>query len=404
MAENTGWQKRFYSFVGGQAVSLVGSSAVNFAIIFWLAFNTGSPLVMSIAGMFAFLPQFLLGPFAGVWIDRLKRKNVVIVADMSMGVVSALFALSFLWGEPSIWLACAVLGIRSIGNVFDVPAVNAIVPMMVPKTQLMRANGVMQMIQSAAFILGPALGAAMLSIWSLPAVLITDLIGAMIACGIILLIRVPELSRSEISQQHFLTDIKIAIEAIWQDRALRSTLIFFAVCLVFFMPLGSFHPLMVTDVMQGGEWHLMATELFFTAGMMATAGLAAGLGSKLKRPLVLVKVGLLLMGVAAASWSFLGPGTAGFAILLATCALMGGAMNLGSIPLMTYMQANLAKNLQGRVMSLTSSLMSGAMLGLVFAGPIAQWLGVSVWFGIAGGIIIVISVASLMMQFRLDKV
>jgi DHA3 family macrolide efflux protein-like MFS transporter len=109
---------------------------------------------------------------------------------------------------------------------------------------------------------------------------------------------------------------------------------------------------------------------------------------------------MLIMGIATIIWYFLSPGTIGFVVLLASCALMGSAMNLGSIPLVTYMQANLAKNIQGRVMSLISSLTSGAMLGLVFAGPIAEWLGVAAWFGIAGAIIVVISVSSLLIRPR----
>ncbi|NLY49936.1 MAG: MFS transporter, partial [Firmicutes bacterium] len=58
----------------GQTVSLVGSSAVQFALIWWLASETASPLLMSMAGLSAFLPQLLLGPIAGVWVDRLSRK------------------------------------------------------------------------------------------------------------------------------------------------------------------------------------------------------------------------------------------------------------------------------------------------------------------------------------------
>ncbi|GFN22156.1 hypothetical protein TAMC210_04720 [Thermanaeromonas sp. C210] len=76
-----GWEKGFLTIAGGQTISLIGSSAVQFSLIWWLASETASPLMMSLAGLFAFLPQFLLGPFAGVWIDRLSRKTVIICAD-----------------------------------------------------------------------------------------------------------------------------------------------------------------------------------------------------------------------------------------------------------------------------------------------------------------------------------
>ena len=90
------WKKKFFTIAIGQTVSLIGSSAVQFAMIWWMAIETDSPLMMSLAGLVAFLPQLILGPFAGVWIDRRKRKTVVIAADLFVGLVAAAFAIVFL--------------------------------------------------------------------------------------------------------------------------------------------------------------------------------------------------------------------------------------------------------------------------------------------------------------------
>ena len=89
------WKRKFYTIAAGQAVSYIGSSAVQFALIWWLTKETGSALMLSLAGLFAALPQTILGPFAGVWVDRLKRKTVMIAADLFTGFVALVFAGAF---------------------------------------------------------------------------------------------------------------------------------------------------------------------------------------------------------------------------------------------------------------------------------------------------------------------
>ena len=93
MNDYSKWKQKFLTIAAGQTVSLIGSSAVQFALIWWLASETGSPLMMALSGLVAFLPQIFLGPFAGVWIDRLKRKYVAIAADMFIGLTAVVFAV-----------------------------------------------------------------------------------------------------------------------------------------------------------------------------------------------------------------------------------------------------------------------------------------------------------------------
>ena len=134
------WKSAFLTIVAGQTVSLIGSAAVQFSMIWWLSTKTNSPLMLALAGLAAFVPQLILGPFAGVWIDRMKRKRVVIAADLFMGTVAALFSLCFLFTSPPAWSVCLVLGIRAVGTVFHTPAMQALVPRLVPREELVRAS------------------------------------------------------------------------------------------------------------------------------------------------------------------------------------------------------------------------------------------------------------------------
>jgi DHA3 family macrolide efflux protein-like MFS transporter len=83
MSEEGRWARRFFTVWVGQAFSLIGSALVQFAIMLWLAVTTGSPVVLAVAAGMGELPQVILGPFAGAYVDRFDRKRVMIAADPS---------------------------------------------------------------------------------------------------------------------------------------------------------------------------------------------------------------------------------------------------------------------------------------------------------------------------------
>ena len=157
--KNSRWKKSFFTIVLGQAVSLIGSSGVQFALIWWLAEQTSSPLIMGIAGIAAFLPMTLLSPFAGVAADRYSRKAICIASDMSAGILALIYAILLYFADLPVSSVLLVLFLRGIGGTFQQPAMQAIIPQLVPQDQLMKANGWIQLISSGSFILGPVVGA-----------------------------------------------------------------------------------------------------------------------------------------------------------------------------------------------------------------------------------------------------
>ena len=89
--------KTFFIIWAGQAFSVFGSAAAQFAIIWWLTVQTGSAAVLAAASIVGLLPQAVIGPFAGAWIDRLSRKTVMIAADFLVA------AASLAWLQPFCW-------------------------------------------------------------------------------------------------------------------------------------------------------------------------------------------------------------------------------------------------------------------------------------------------------------
>lgn len=397
---NNKWKRSFFTIVTGQTISLIGSSAVQFSLIWWLASKSNSPMMMAFSGLVAFLPQMILGPFAGVWIDRLKRKHVIIAADLFMGVMAALFAIYFHITNPPYWTICAVLGIRAIGNVFHTPAMQAVVPMLVPSDQLVKANGWSQFMQSGAFMLGPVIGAAMFAVLPMPVILLTDFLGACVACGCIAFVKIPDPPASGAETPHFLKELKEGASVLYRDKKLFSATVTTTACMIFFLPLSSYYPLMSSGYFGVSALHGSFVEFTYAAGMLLTALLVSSLGD-IKHKFTFLHIGLLGIGITSFICGILPPTIWAFWIFAAVCCVMGGSGNVYVIPYMAYMQETVPPEAQGRAFSLIGSLMSAAMpLGLLLSGPITERYGVSSWFLISGiAIAIAVAVDSVYMMY-----
>src|SRR5512141_3238266 len=98
-----GWKRAFFPVWGSQAFSLLGSQLVQFALIWYLTQTTGSATVLATASLVALLPAVFLGPISGALVDRLNRQVVMIVADASVAVGTAVLIALFAAGAVQIW-------------------------------------------------------------------------------------------------------------------------------------------------------------------------------------------------------------------------------------------------------------------------------------------------------------
>lgn len=398
--EKQQWRKKYLTILSGQTISLIGSSAVQFALIWWLTNESKSAIMLSLAGLSAYLPQLFLGPFVGVWLDRLNRKYVVIVADLFMGVVALILSLWFLWGDPGYLVVIAALFLRSLANVFHTPSIQSIVPLLVPEEELVKANSWNQFLQSGAFMLGPVIGAAMLAAMPLWLILLTDLLGALAACLSLAIVEVPTIPRSKESMQHYLQELKDGISVFKEDQPLLVVMFFSFFIMIFFLPLGILFPLMTNVYFELSAWFASVVEFSYAVGMMVSAFL---IGMKKEWPEKLLAAQLANVGLAI---TFIGSGLApanltGYWLFVFFCILMGGVGNLYNIPFTAYLQETVAPEKLGRVFSLFGSVMSGAMpIGLLLAGPLSDKFGIATWFLISGILTLVFSLLCLVFYRR----
>ena len=102
-----GWKQNFFTIWAGQAFSQFSSSVLQFAIVWYLTDQTGSALVLSAAMMMGFLPQGVLGPFIGVFIDRYSRKRIMIISDLLISAASFVMVIAGWMGTLSTGLILA---------------------------------------------------------------------------------------------------------------------------------------------------------------------------------------------------------------------------------------------------------------------------------------------------------
>ena len=149
------WAARFFTIWICQAFSLVGSSLVQFALIWWLTQKTGSATILATVSLVALLPQIVLGPFVGALVDCWNRRLIMIVADSAIALATAILMILFATGRIEVWHIYAVSLVRSLGGAFHHPAMTSSTTLMVPNKHLTRVAGANQLLQGLVSIFAP---------------------------------------------------------------------------------------------------------------------------------------------------------------------------------------------------------------------------------------------------------
>ena len=384
MGKNKKWKSQFIVVALGQAISMLGSQGVQFALIWWLAEKTSSPLMLGISGIVAYLPMSLFSPIAGIAADRYNRKFISIFSDMTMGMIALIYAVLLFFLDLPVWTVFVMLCVRGIGSTFQQPAIQSIIPQLVPKDQLVKTNGWMQLLNSGSVLLGPVIGASLYAIFPMSVVLMSDVVGAILASVALAVVKIPKLEKTENEKQRFVTEIKEGLQVFREDKKLFYIVIAEALCMFFYAPLSSFYPLMTSDYFDLSAMYGSAVELSFAIGMIVSSLLFSSV-LKVERKIRVSFIGLLGMGIASVICGVIPPVYIGWFFFAASCMCLGVAENVHTIPLTAYIQETVAPKKMGRAFSVLTLISSVPMpVGLLFSSPIAEKVGVNVWFFISG--------------------
>ncbi len=192
--------RTFFTVWAGQLLSQVGTAMTGFALTIHVYLDTGSVTRLAMMLLAVNLPGILLAPAAGVWIDRLDRRLVMLVADAVAGVATLTLALLITSDLLQYWHIVAMAALSSAAGAFQEPAYRAALPTLVAKEQLGRANGLVELAPSLGTLIAPAIAGGLLVAFGLGTVLVVDFITFLAAVVTLAAVRFPRLERSSSSE------------------------------------------------------------------------------------------------------------------------------------------------------------------------------------------------------------
>lgn len=390
------WKTKFAVLWTGQFFSLVTSSAVNFAVIIWLSLQTESAEVLVYAAISALLPQALIGPFAGVYVDRWDRKKTMIFADSFVAASTLFMSISFYLGFGNLELVYVVLALRSIGSAFHMPAMQATVPLLVPKSELLRVAGVNQIIKSFSTIAGPAIGALAIGLFSIGNVLLLDIAGAIIAIFSLLFISIPACANEKKTPSDVFQvwkDMKDAYHEVISNRGLSLLILYCTVAGFCIMPISVLLPLMTIKHFQGGKLEMGIIETAWGLGALF-GGVLLSFWKPNIRKVYIVSIAHILIGIAFFCSGWLTPQY--FVFFAALTTLGGVSASLYNSGFTATVQEAVKPALLGRVFSMYFSVdVLPTILALICTGFLVDKIGITIVFISFGFILFILGIASL---------
>jgi len=378
---------RFMVIWCGQALSLFGSQAVQFALIWWLTLETGSAAILAGATFAGLLPQVVLGPVIGALVDRWNRRAIMLAADAVVALASLVLAFLYSRGAAGVEAVFAVLFVRALGSAFHGPAMLAASSLLVPEQHLTRVQGWNQSLQGALAIVGAPAGAFLFARLTMAGVMLVDVVTAGFALAPLLFTRIPEPERQAPDGQarpSVLRETLAGLQYLRSRRGHLALMLLAASINLFLAPAFSLLPLLVQNDLGGNAMALGWMTSVFGAGMIA-GGIILGSWGGFSRRIVTAVAGFIGLGAAVLVLGMAPPEP----LIIAAAALLtvGLMVPFCNGPIYAIMQTTIEPAFQGRVFSLLGSLaVATAPLGLLLAAPIASFAGVRAWF-LAGGVI-----------------
>lgn len=362
-----GETQTFNLLVLGQLISSFGSRMSSFGLGVWIYEATGSKTQFGFSLFLQFLPVLAVSLFGGPLIDRFNRRNVLILSDLGSALGNILVLALALAGLLQIWHVYLMILLGSAFGAIHGPAFAAVVPQLVKKEALGRANGLLSTGNSIGQIVGPAVAAVLLARFQLAGLVAVDLVTFLFNALVLLTLHIPAVERTGPAQQrHWISDALYGATYLRAHPGLPALLIF-QLCQMFLvqMSLVVYNP-MILDF-------TTAEMLGLIVSIGGIGGVAGGLvmsiwggpqrrGRAILAVVLLIGVGLVINGLRP-SVLLVAIGT--------TFLLFLTPFHEGSR--MALWQSKVAPDVQGRVFALNQMCISlVVMTAYMLSGPITE--------------------------------
>ncbi len=376
--------RNFRLFFAGQSISLIGTWMTRIATA-WLVYRlTKSAWLLGTVSFAGQIPTFLIAPFAGVWVDRLNRRQVLVWTQVLSMLQSLLLAALTFSGRITITWILALSVMQGLINAFDMPGRQAFMVQMVGnRDDLGNAIAINSSMVNMARLVGPSLAGMVIAASNEAWCFLIDGISylAVIASLVAMRIHAPAIRRKAAST---FTEMKEGWSYVSGFLPIRTILLLFAVVSLMGMPFVVLMPIFAAKVLHGGPH-----TLGFLMGAMGVGALISALSLAARK-----NVRGLIRMIALAAGVF-GVGLIGFGLShvfwlsMVTVLIAGMGMMQGMAASNTIIQTLVSEDKRGRVMSYyTMAFVGMAPFGSLLAGSMASAVGAPLTVIINGSVVL----------------
>jgi MFS family permease len=363
--------RNFRLFFGGQSISLIGTWMTRVATS-WLVYRlTKSPLLLGSVGFAGQIPTFLLAPFAGVIVDRIDRRKVLVWTQALAMVQSLLLAWLTLAHRINIAEILILSAFQGVINAFDMPGRQSFMIRMVEdREDLSNAIAINSSMVNTARLIGPSLAGLLIAVTNEGWCFFVDGVSYVAVIASLLSMRLSH----EAIEHHGATMVQQLREG-WNYVALslpiRSILLLFALISLMGWPFMVLMPIFAAQVLHGGPH-----TLGFLMGAVGVGSLTSALLLVVRRSvrglLKIIPIGAVVFGAGLVAFGLSRSQWLSMAMMLVT----GFGMMQGVTTSNTILQTLVDEKMRGRVMSYyTMAFVGMAPFGSLLAGALANAIG-----------------------------
>ena len=357
----------------GQMVSTIGSYMTVFALMIWVWQLTGSATTLALVSFFSQLPRIFVTPIAGIIVDRVVRKHLMVLGDVVALLCTLAIGILYLFHSLQVWHLYGAVAIYGCFGQIQTLAYSASIAMLVPQAQYTRAESMVAAVNYGGAIFSPILAGSLYPIIGLKGIILIDLITFIAAFVTLLISPIPQpvqLEHSDTSAPTTWQQLTFGFRYIFSKPGLVAMVIAFS---LFALP---------SDISKALYSPLIVARSGGNAQILGSVTTAAGIGGVVGAVLLGIWGGFkqrvhgMLLGFA---------GTGFFKIMLGLgqtpvvwmvthfCATLPVPLFYSSTNSIWY--AKVPPNLQGRV--LAADQMIGLIIGAIaplIAGPLADYV------------------------------
>lgn len=400
-------QRNFALLWAGGLISNIGDWLLIIGLPVYVYLLTGSALATSITLITSFVPNLLIGPVAGVFVDRWDRRWTMIISNLLLAL--GLLPMLAVHSKDTLWIVYVVAFLESCFDQFVSPAESALIPNLVSDEQLVPANALKSMGMNSSRLIGGALGGIVLAALGLRGVILIDAISFVFVATMILLIRMPAKlhNASQLPETHtvdngrqpesageearnpvkrFAGELLEGLQLIFRQRALAILLIMFALQSLGEGVFGVLLVVFVKQVLHGGSVDYGLILSIQAVGSLI-GGVFIGVFGKRFVPARLLGVSTFIFGLIDLLIIDVPIFFPSVLLVMALFVAVGIPGTAGQVSFQSLLQFLIEDKLRGRVFGTAAAI--GALmtlLGMVLAGVLGDHLGPVLLLNVQGSV------------------